>query len=50
MLLKCERNLAYINIGKIVKDTNVNLPEIVILCVVPQLSHLIGLYVNTNDL
>jgi hypothetical protein len=43
MLLKGERKLANINAGKIVKDANINLPNLVILCVVPHMSHFIGL-------
>lgn len=48
--LKGERKLVKINIGTIVKNTNVNRPEMVILCSVPHLSHSIGLYVQTKDL
>ncbi len=43
MLLNCERKLPNINIGKMVNETNTNLPGIVILCLAPQSSHLIGL-------
>lgn len=40
-LLKGEKKLVKISVGIIVKDTNVNLPGIVILCTVLQLSHII---------
>ncbi len=49
-LSKGERKLVKINVGTIVKNTNVNLPEMVNLCSVPHLSHSIGLYVHTKDL
>jgi hypothetical protein len=39
-----------IHIGKIDMAITVLLPKMVILCIVPQLSHLIGLYVHQNDL
>jgi len=45
-----ERKLVKINIGTIVNNTNLNRPEIVILCTVPHLLHLIGLYIQRKDL
>ena len=50
-LLKGEKKFTNNNIGKIVSDTNIILPEIAILCFTPQQSHLIGLYTQPqNDL
>lgn len=43
-LLKGDIKFVKINIGKIVSDTNVILPLILILCSLPQLRHIIGLY------
>ncbi|GGP10869.1 hypothetical protein GCM10011346_20700 [Oceanobacillus neutriphilus] len=43
MLLNGVRKLPNISIGKMVKETVVILPEIVILCSAPQLLHFIGL-------
>lgn len=48
IFLKGERKLLKINAGKIVRETNVNLPGTVILCSVPHLSHTIGLYAQTD--
>ncbi len=43
ILLKGDRKFPKISIGRIVKETKVNLPGIVILCVVPHSLHFIGL-------
>ncbi|MCJ0930503.1 hypothetical protein MST22_04985 [Virgibacillus halodenitrificans] len=43
MLLIGERRFIKINIGKMVSETNVKRPGIVILCFVPQLLQSIGL-------
>lgn len=43
ILLNGERKLLNISIGKMISETNVALPGMVILCSIPQLSHLIGL-------
>ena len=50
MLSKGERKEENIHIGKIVRATTVHLPKMVILCLIPQLSHSIGLYIHINDL
>ncbi|MDF2859722.1 MAG: hypothetical protein K0Q87_5573 [Neobacillus sp.] len=48
IFLKGERKLLKINVGKIVRETNVNLPGMVIPCSVPHLSHIIGLYAHPD--
>ena len=43
ILLKDDKKLPKISIGKIVNEAKMNLPEIVILCVIAHSLHLIGL-------
>src|SRR5699024_449668 len=49
MLKKGDRKLVKINIGTIVKNTNVKIPGIVILFSVPHMSQTIVMYVLTID-
>jgi len=48
IFLKDEKKLPNINIGIIVRETNVNLPGMVILCSMSHLSHTIGLYAQLD--
>jgi len=48
-LSKGDKKFIKINIGNTVRNTNVNLPEIVMRCSMPHLSHLIGLYFHPQN-